>query len=238
MQQINYDIKRKNLYESVAENLEEMILNDASQIGQKLPSEQTLATNFGVSRNVIRESLKILQERQLITLQVGEGAYIKKPDDQSITDMLNRVIVMENIDPIKIYEMRSILEINACRLAAQKGCSASEIGELERINEEMRIWQHDIDKRTELDIEFHSYIAHISGNPLLELFERSITRLVSPVIRTALLPTSGNENGIRDHHEMIQVLKKGDSDQAAQLMYEHIRKSTQNYLDGANLQKN
>ena len=74
MPQINYNVERVNLYESIANNLEEMILNDSSQIGQKLPSEQTMAANFGVSRNVIREALKILKERQLITLHIGEGA--------------------------------------------------------------------------------------------------------------------------------------------------------------------
>lgn len=69
---------------------------------------------------MIRESLKILKERQLITLHVGEGAYINKPSDQSVTDMLNRIVLMDNIDPIKIYELRSILEVSACRLAAGK----------------------------------------------------------------------------------------------------------------------
>ncbi len=58
MQKINYSVQRVNLYESIADNLEQMILNDSSQIGQRLPSEQTLAENFGVSRNVVRESLK------------------------------------------------------------------------------------------------------------------------------------------------------------------------------------
>ena len=236
LQQINYNIKRTNLYESVAEHIEEMILHDASQVGQKLPSEQTLAANFGVSRNVIRESLKILKERQLISVQVGEGAYIKKPDDQSMTDMLNRVVMMDSIDPIKIYEMRSILEVNACRLAAANVNARDDIDRLEKINEQMRLYKDDIDKRIELDMEFHSVITHMSGNPLLELFERSIEKLVSPVIRTALLPSSGSEDGIRDHQIMIDVLRDGDSERAAELMSEHLRKSTQNYLDGQNIQ--
>ena len=58
MQKINYSVQRVNLYESIADNLEQMILNDSSQIGQRLPSEQTLAENFGVSRNVVRENFK------------------------------------------------------------------------------------------------------------------------------------------------------------------------------------
>lgn len=232
MQQINYNVERVNLYESIAKNLEEMILNDASQVGQKLPSEQTLANNFGVSRNVIRESLKILKERQLITLHVGEGAYIQKPGDQSMTDMLNRIVLMDNIDPIKIYEMRTILEVSACQMVARGAHEEEDFRILEEINENMRRSKDDIEKRIELDMEFHSMIAHLSGNPLLELFQRSIARLAVPVIRTALLPPIGNEDGIRDHQIIIEVLRKGDEEEAAERIREHLRKSTQNYIDG------
>lgn len=232
MQHINYNVERVNLYESIAKNLEEMILNDASQVGQKLPSEQTLANNFGVSRNVIRESLKILKERQLITLHVGEGAYIQKPGDQSMTDMLNRIVLMDNIDPIKIYEMRTILEVNACRIVAKAALEEDAFHILEEINENMRRSKTDIEKRIELDMEFHSMIAHLSGNPLLELFQRSIARLAVPIIRTALRPPVGNEDGIRDHQIIIEVLRKGNEEEAAERISEHLRKSTQNYIDG------
>ena len=236
LQRINYNVERVNLYESIAKNLEEMILNDSSQIGQKLPSEQTLATNFGVSRNVIRESLKILKERQLITLHVGEGAYINKPSDQSVTDMLNRIVLMDNIDPIKIYELRSILEVSACRLAAENGHDA-DFDELEAINARMRESKDDIDQRIALDLEFHGMIARLSRNPLLEIFERSIANLVAPVLRTALLPSGGNADGIVDHRRMIETLRTGDAERAALLMSEHLTKSTQNYLDGDFLQR-
>ena len=237
MQQINYNVERVNLYEGIAKNLEEMILKDASQVGQKLPSEQKLATNFNVSRNVIRESLKILQERHLITLHVGEGAYIKKPDDQGVTDVLNRIVLLDNIDPIKIYELRTILEVSACKLAARNVKAGDALNELEEINNNMRLYKDDTEKRIALDMEFHSMIANLSGNPLLELFERSIAKLVFPVMRTALLPFDGNESGIRDHQAIIEVLRKGDEAEAVALMSEHIRKSTQNYLDGNRIKR-
>lgn len=167
LQHINYNVERVNLYESIANNLEDMILHDASQVGQKLPSEQTLAANFGVSRNVIRESLKLLKERQLIRLHVGEGAYIQKPGDQSVTDMLNRIVLMDSIDPIKIYELRTILEVNACRMAAENKDIDDNFDRLEAINQNMRESMDDTEKRVELDLEFHSMVAHLSGNPCL-----------------------------------------------------------------------
>lgn len=235
MQAINYKVDRMNLYERIANNIEEMILSDSSQVGQKLPSEQSLAASFNVSRNVIREALKLLQERQLITLHVGEGSYINKPSDQGMTDMLNRIVHMDNIAPSTIYELRMILEVNSCRLAAKRIKSEDDFQKLISINEQMERFKDQTDQRVQLDMEFHSMIANLSGNALLELFERSITKLIYPVILTALVPSEGNEDGIHDHQEIISVLRSGDAEKAAAIMTEHLRKSEQNYIHGYEL---
>ncbi len=231
LQKINYHVERTNLYESIADNLEAMILNDSSQIGQRLPSEQTLATNFGVSRNVIREALKILKERHLVCLKTGEGAYIEKPDNRSITELLNRIILMDNIEHQQILEMRMILETKACRLAAERN-EAQAFDVLEDINNNMLKFKQDINKRISLDIQFHITIAKLSRNLLLELFVQSMTNLLSPILRTALIPEGGNEDGIQFHRQIIQTLRSGDGDKAEEVMRKHLSASVLNYYSG------
>ena len=70
----NTEIKRVTMYEQIADRLEEMILSDHISATDKLPSEQALATSFGVSRPVIREALMLLNARGLISQKNGEGA--------------------------------------------------------------------------------------------------------------------------------------------------------------------
>lgn len=231
MHKINYHVEKINLYESIADNLEDMIVNDASQIGQKLPSEQTMAANFGVSRNVIRESLKILKERHLISLRTGEGAYIEKPDNKSMTQMLNRIILMDNIDHNNIFEMRMMLESNACRMAAERN-APEEFEILKEINDKMELYKDDVEKRIEYDIRFHIMIATLSHNPLLELFVQSMTSLLFPILRTALIPEGGNEGGIQFHRDIIRILCSGDGKQAEEAMQRHLRESAENYFNG------
>ena len=79
MQYIDGKGKKTNMYETIADKLEEMILTDAISIDEKLPSEQTLATSFGVSRPVIREALMLLNARGLISQKNGEGNYVSQP---------------------------------------------------------------------------------------------------------------------------------------------------------------
>ena len=231
MQKINYSVQRVNLYESIADNLEQMILNDSSQIGQRLPSEQTLAENFGVSRNVVRESLKILKERHLVSLRTGEGAYIEKPDNRSLTELLNRIILLDNVEHGAVMEVRRIIETEACRLAAERN-EPGAFDVLDEINASMMKYKEDIEKRISLDIQFHITIAKLSHNPLLELFAQSMANLLAPILRTALIPEGGNENGIEFHKQIIATLRSQDGEKAEKLMRQHLEESVENYYSG------
>ena len=231
MSQINYCLERTHLYESIANNLEAMIVSDTSQIGKKLPSEQTLANNFGVSRNVIREALKILKERQLVSLHTGEGAYIEKPSRDGVASILDRMIRMDHIDDDHVWAMRRMLELEACRLMVKNG-GIHACDELEKINLEMSQCADDPERRQMLDVQFHNTIAKYSGNPLLAIFEESIQSLLRSLIGIALLPSKGNEEGVKSHAEMIEVFRSGNVERSMELMGRHIDESVNNYRLG------
>ena len=137
LQNIDYEVKRENLYETVAEKLEDSILSGNTQVGERLPSEQALAESFGVSRNVMRESLKLLKERGLIDSRMGGGSYITKPESSDLVNVVNRIILMDNIDYEQVFQMRGILESAACSLAAVK-CTQQQVARLEMINRQLR----------------------------------------------------------------------------------------------------
>lgn len=224
MQEIDFEIKKEHLYESVAEKLEIMIISDSGQLGQKLPSEQSLAKSFGVSRNIIREALKILKERGLIDLRTGEGAYITKPASQTLTDLIGRMLVMDNIDAASVYEMRVLFEIKACSLAAERA-TEQEFQELENINQQMKEQSENIDARVELDLLFHAHIAKITKNPLLGLFVQSMTSLLKTMIKQAIQFPGGSENGIEYHQKIIDCLRSRDLQRAEDVMREHLNES-------------
>ena len=70
----DFVVQRTNLYEQIAEQLERAIVRPGVQVAKKLPSEQELARQFAVSRTVVREALKLLRERGLITQTNGDGS--------------------------------------------------------------------------------------------------------------------------------------------------------------------
>lgn len=231
MEEFDCKVKRTLLYEMVADKLEEIIFCNSLRVGEKLPSEQALANRFGVSRNVMRESLKLLKERNLVSLHNGEGIYIEKPKPRNIADVLQRIILSDRIDNENVTEMRMILETKACRLAAERN-PASSFDYLEQINERMLQNKDDRKKRIQNDLDFHYEIARLSGNPLMEAFVESISDLLTRILDTALIPKEGNESGIQFHKQIIIALKLGNGELAERTMGEHLKESMKNYYTG------
>ena len=72
----SFTLVRDNLSVQIADRLEDTIVNsDAFPVNEKLPSEQQLAEQYRMSRPVVREALKVLQERGLVALKNGLGAF-------------------------------------------------------------------------------------------------------------------------------------------------------------------
>src|SRR5574344_2213419 len=111
------DLKKSTLCEQVADEIERAIIVRGVD-SERLPSEMALAQQFNVSRTIIRESLKVLTARGLVSSKVGGGAFITKPSSEDISKMFMRIILMEKISDDEVYQIRVILETAAARDAA------------------------------------------------------------------------------------------------------------------------
>lgn len=227
MDHIDYKTNRTNLCEQIAENLEKAIVRLDPSAKERLPSEQVLSKNFGVSRTVIREALKLLKERGLISLRNGERSYITKPPSNTVSNAVLRIVQMDNIDVDDIYNMRIILEVAACRLAAQNA-TAEDLEELRQILSDMEQRKLDLPVRIKLDADFHIAIAHASKNRLLGMFVETMTTLLKDVIGKGILVPGGNEDGLMRHSAILESIKTGDPDIAEAAIRDHLSVSRDN----------
>lgn len=218
-------VKKENLYEVIAGRIEQMILDNRLQPGDKLPSEPELAERFGVSRNVLREAMKALKERDLIVQRNGDGTYVAKPDSHNVTAVLNRIITLNNIEYSDIYDMRLILEVPACAKAA-KTVDEDRIGTLNSLIAKMIESENDYSARAVYDLQFHRQIIEYAGNPLLACIYDSVTDLLEPILEHGLrTEKSGHLNGIMWHKRIVEALVMGDAKQAESDMRQHLETS-------------
>lgn len=228
------ELKKESLYQTVAAKLEEIILSDKSGADKKLPSEQTLAEQFGVSLPVVRQALVLLRERGVIISKNGDGSYVSPLQKEKLTETLVRIAKVEDIEPRDIFSIRLTLECMAVQLAA-KSISEEDISKLTELNEKMK--QASGKERAELDVEFHAQIAEAGGNTLLSMFVRSLATQLEDVIEAAGKASGSNQLGTDEHGKLISLLKKHKANSAEALIKKHLDTSMKNYEEVINSAK-
>lgn len=221
-------IKKVNMYEAVADRLEEMILSDNIKADEKLPSEQTLAVSFGVSRPVIREALMLLKARGLIEQKNGGGAFISPPNPDNMTDTIRRIVHMNGIDVPALCEVRVALETLSATLASEHA-TRDDINALREITAQMAECHENLSRRAELDVKFHVRIAEAGGNTLLTFFVNSLASQLAEMIEKTLTLKGAAEDGERYHARIIDAISERNTELASGLMRNHIVMSVRNY---------
>lgn len=222
-------LQKENLYEQVANLLEQEILNDYED-GKRLPSEQHLAEQYEVSRTIIREALKLLKERGLIDSKTGSGSYVTKPEAQNIADVVYRIIQTDHIAYEDIFDMRMILELESVGRAAHYATE-------EELHEMMRLLEHIKDPsisrvgRSQYDFAFHYQIAKASRNPLLALMTEAIGTICQEMISNTFRLRNSLEDSIRRHNLIMEAVKNRDEHAAKEAMRAHLEQSKRNYVE-------
>ena len=226
------------LGEAVVGSLIDRIITGKLPPGSPLPAEPVLCQDYGVSRSVIRESLKLLEEKGLVVLKQGHGTSILPPEHWNLLDPLVLKTVISSDDTLAIFDdlidVRAALESQMARRAATKITDAqldelhSHIMKLERMFD-------DTDGYAEGDIVYHDMISRFSGHQLA----RSILRSVQPLALTSTYYSRTHrvaEDNIRSHRGHVAIYKqlaKRDPEGAARAVNAHILSSWEIYKNRA-----
>ena len=219
-------IQRQRLSAVVASQLEEAILRNGFAVGERLPSEQQLADQFGVSRNVVREAFKLLQERGLIAITNGTGAFVARPNAETASQALGRYLRLseDGASLAGLYETRRILEGANARLAAERA-DEQDLERLEGCLERMREHVGALDGWAQADLDFHLALAHAAHNPLLRVLLEPLIGQLHVAIAGGYLAPGAAAIGLDAHTRLLRYLKARDPDGAHTVMLEHLRDS-------------
>jgi GntR family transcriptional repressor for pyruvate dehydrogenase complex len=216
-------IPRNRLYETIAEEIEKAIFEGRYETGSRLPPEQSLADQFEVSRNVVREALKVLQERGLVKVLDGSGAYVSPPNSEQTSLALGRYIrligVGSSIDAL--YETRIALEGFNVRLAAERATN-EQIIEMEKFIEKMRNNMDSHEIWTEADLDFHVLVAKATNNPFQVLLLEPLVDQLREVISGGFVKQGATQTGLTAHIALMASIKSHDPEGAYQTMVNHL----------------
>ncbi|AUN14947.1 GntR family transcriptional regulator [[Clostridium] sordellii] len=218
------NITNKKIYQQVISQIQDMILSGKLKKGDKLMSERELSEKMGVSRTSIREALRVLETMGIIESRQGEGNFICNNIETSLIQPLSMMFILNNGSYEDILELRSMIELEAVKLAATRG-TEEEFEELKKISQELT--RNDkIYNKGDIDKEIHYKIACMSKNFLIKsLYKISLNLLEDFIInsRQKIVDYYHEEDTLNIQHKKIcDSIIARDPENAYIYMKEHL----------------
>jgi GntR family transcriptional regulator, transcriptional repressor for pyruvate dehydrogenase complex len=216
---------RRLLSHTVVEQIEEAIKEKRLEPGMRLPSEMELCKSFGVSRTAVREALRMLSARGLVTIEKGRGMFVNALSAAAVSDPMRLYLSMnyEKVFVLDVIRARQAIEPSIAAVAAMQRSSA-DIVKLQQDVDALRNASEDYAQLAGLDMTFHLDIARASQNPLMPLIIDPIHRLM-PEIKSSVYATveHARESALEWHSRITERIVAKDADGARDTMAEHLR---------------
>ncbi|TGY66644.1 FadR/GntR family transcriptional regulator [Dubosiella muris] len=199
-------------YEKVVESIKNQVMDGTLVPGSKLPTERTLAKELDVSRNSVREGLRVLQNIGIISSQQGSGNYISLNFDQKMTEVLSFMYFLKGIDETQVTEFRWIIEEAALRYAVIRATAEEKKGLLESLAGLESATSEA--ERIQWDQQIHARIVQASHNDFLIANYNAFTSFMDEYIksmRQRIIRGLESNNMLEvAHHEMVYGILNED----------------------------
>lgn len=220
------------LSQRIDEDIEGAIRQKVLQAGDKLPTETELCAMLGVSRTPLREALRRLHARGLITVKKGDGMYVSELSSENALAQLNLYFELNlNRDmTLDILKVRQMFEPEIVRVAARSRTD-DDLKELEETLNDLRACDH-VDQQAEgtIDNRFHVLIARSCHNAMVPLLMEPLYALL-PRMRSLVggMAAAPDEVMLQYHERIYASVAHRDGNAGAKFMEDHLRITEENF---------
>ncbi|MFC8845899.1 MULTISPECIES: GntR family transcriptional regulator [unclassified Micromonospora] len=190
--------------EQMAETLRRAIREKVIPPGSLLVQED-LARRFEVSRNPVREALRILASEGLVEMATGGRASVRQLTLEDLRD---------------IYDLRITLEPTLAPAIVEEA-RGRDIVVLRRLSDEMAVTDTTA-TWLRLNYEFHLKLYDLASRPHARRVCANLLALTQPYSQENIEKLGGRQAAIQEHREMVDAVQRGDAGQLAALIHQHL----------------
>lgn len=224
--------RRGNLTDAVIGELLSRVDSGVYGPGQKLPTEQELCREFGVSRTVVREAVASLRLGGRLNSRQGLGVFVSEQDPRKLAFEVSQVDDIRSA--LQILELRMAVELESVSLAAVRRTPEA-IADITAAYDRLASMRTgDVDEEAQADFDFHLAIARATNNQHFPQFLQAVGRDISFDLRMKHGQSQqGRENYVkkisREHGAILAAIMQGDSKAGRTAMRRHLEESLVRY---------
>ena len=196
--------------------LAELIRQGELRPGDRLPPERELAEQMQVSRTVVREALRVMEQRGLVASRPGAGTFIAAGSAEGLARALTQLALED------AFEVRILLEPPIAALAAQRA-TAGDIAQLEVALQEQARQVERGQSAAAADAAFHSGLAEATHNRALRRLGAALMEELAPSRDERLQTSHRARLSLLSHRRILAAVKAGAPAEARRAMEDHIR---------------
>lgn len=203
---------KRSLVDQALEQLRLRIAQGVWAVGERLPTEPELCAELGISRNTVREAMRVLAFSGLIETRQGDGSYLR-----SMTDPLGTMRALSHCTLGQAQETRQILEVEAIGLAAQRR-TASDLRALRTaLDTSAALYQGDLEAYISADLAFHQRLVDAAHNPALSELYQYFSAIVGAQLRQTLNLSPRRQAVFDLHVALLDAVEQQDPERAKSL---------------------
>lgn len=214
--------RARPLPQRVADEVLKRILAEGLQPGDQLPSERELATQFRVSRTVIREGIRSLAGKGVVEVSAGRGIRVASVGMSAVQESIGLFLRSRpTLDYRNLHEVRATIEVEVAGLAAQRRRD-DDLRLLTDEIEQMRLVLDDPEAVAMEDLQFHRELARCTDN---EFYLVALDAMVTPLLqvrRSLLGPGGRSHEALAEHQAILERVSARDADGARAAMRRHL----------------
>ena len=213
---------KKSVFDQVMDSVIAHIHDNELHAGDKMPTEEEIASKLGVGRNSVREALKSLQAMGILEVRRGEGTFLKPFDFDTTLSNLSIGYMLGETDLSDITRVRCALELG---FIADVCCSITQerLTRLRKISIEI---ESSIDNPKEyfaLDAQFHKILFESADCSLLDKLLSVFWAMLEGYIPAGY--PSDKEillESIREHNQIVDCVAHNDIEQSQRILMKHF----------------
>jgi DNA-binding FadR family transcriptional regulator len=204
---------------------EQSILNRQYLPGDRLPSERDIMKQQKVGRGTVREAYRSLQQKGLIEIRRGDGAFVRAVDSSNVGDTLSTLIRHRRVSTRHLQEFREAVESRCAAYAAERA-TPEQIDHLKgliaQMEERYRSLGYGDLRFYEMELDLHTQLAKISGNPMFDWFATTFQKNAAAFSKILAYEAEKPEEALEDWRNFITALDRKEVTKAAMIISSHI----------------
>jgi GntR family transcriptional regulator, transcriptional repressor for pyruvate dehydrogenase complex len=226
-------VRTSRTFEAAIENLLEGIERARLHLDDRLPTEEQLAGQLGISKPTLRQALRVLERSGLLRVRAGKGGGIFIASEVVPVDAITHNAAVEAEDAVDVLRGRRVLE-GAVTVMAAHAATEEDYAGIERTNELLRRNIGDRPRVMGANAMFHRAVIRACHSKSMQSAMRNLEGELAAIRDTYQGGRENDEETLEIHERQVEAMRRRDMKALAAILDEHFRMLEENYAKGLN----